>query len=103
MTGRQRFSFWIFIIAALILVLFSVQNADEVSFKFFTWKSHLSLSVLLIVTFLLGLIIGAIFSFRRPATSKSKKMKAEEEENLKEKEQSKTHGSTEAGEIEWPE
>ncbi len=103
MTGRQRFSFWIFIIAALVLVIFSVQNAHEVDFYFFTWKGYLSLSVLLIVTFLIGLIAGAIFSFRRSATSKSKKKKLEEAEIRKDQDQPKIPKNTEAGEIEWPE
>ncbi|WP_462318054.1 LapA family protein [Marinilabilia sp.] len=64
MKRNQTFSFWGFIITALILVFFSVQNAQEVGFRFFIWKSYLPLSVLLIVAFLLGLIVGAIFLFR---------------------------------------
>jgi uncharacterized integral membrane protein len=74
---RKSFSLWGFVIAALILVFFSVQNAQEVSFRFFVWRSHLSLSVLLIVAFLLGLVAGAVFSFR---SSKAKKEKSNEKE-----------------------
>jgi uncharacterized integral membrane protein len=65
MKRNHTFSFWGFVISALVLVLFAVQNAQEVGFKFFVWKTHLSLSVLLIVAFLIGLIAGAIFSFRK--------------------------------------
>lgn len=83
---KKSFSLWGFVIAALILVFFSVQNAQEVSFRFFVWRTHLSLSVLLIVAFLLGLVAGAIFSFR---SSKEKKEKDKEKE-LKKQENDKT-------------
>lgn len=73
MKRNTSFSFWGFIVVAVLLVIFAVQNAQEVSFKFFIWRSHLSLSVLLIVAFLLGLISGAIFLFRNSrATEKEK-------------------------------
>lgn len=72
MKRNQTFSFWGFIIAALILVFFSVQNAREVGFRFFIWKTYLPLSVLLIVAFLLGLIFGAIFLFRSNRQSRKK-------------------------------
>ena len=69
---KQSFSLWGFVIAALILVFFSVQNAGEVAFKFFIWDPYLPLSVLLIVAFLLGLIVGVIFSFRSSGKKKEK-------------------------------
>lgn len=69
---KQSFSLWGFVIAALILVFFSVQNAGEVAFKFFIWEPYLPLSVLLIVAFLLGLIVGVIFSFRSSGKKKEK-------------------------------
>ena len=65
MKGKTTFSLWVFIIIALLLVLFSVQNAQEVGFQFLVWKTYLSLSILLIVAFLMGLIVGAVFSFRK--------------------------------------
>ncbi len=89
MKRKTTFSFWGFIIIALLLVLFSVQNAQEVGFKFITWKTHLSLSVLLIVAFLLGLIAGAIFSFRRNRSigkAETEKIQKEQTEKMAEKE-----------------
>jgi uncharacterized integral membrane protein len=85
MKRKTTFSFWGFIIVALLLVLFSVQNAQEVGFKFIIWKTHLSLSVLLIVAFLLGLIAGSIFSFRRNRSIKKaekEKVSKKQPENL---------------------
>ena len=71
MRRKQTLSLWGFIIAALILVFFSVQNAKEVGFKFFIWKTYLPLSVLLIVAFSIGLIVGAIFLFRNNRAPKT--------------------------------
>lgn len=69
---KQPFALWTFVLTALVLVIFSVQNAQEVRFKFFVWETHLSLSILLIVAFLLGLIAGAFFSFRQNQKAKHK-------------------------------
>jgi uncharacterized integral membrane protein len=88
MRRKQAFSFWGFVIAVLILVFFSVQNAQEVGFRFFVWKTRLPLSVLLIVAFLLGLITGTVFSFRRSRSDQKKEdtKATTETDNLSDKE-----------------
>ncbi|PWD98076.1 LapA family protein [Marinilabilia rubra] len=85
MKRNQTFSFWGFIIAALILVFFSVQNAQEVGFRFFIWKTYLPLSVLLIVAFLLGLIVGAVFLFRSNRSTRKENKRKEQEKLQKDK------------------
>lgn len=55
-------SFWILIILAILIVIFSVQNAKAVEFNFMSWTSEVSLAVLLIITFIAGVLIGAIYS-----------------------------------------
>ncbi len=54
-------SFWFLIIIALLIVIFSVQNAEVVPIKFIVWEGELSLAILMILTFLFGLIVGAIY------------------------------------------
>ncbi len=54
-------SFWFLIILSLLVVIFSVQNAEVVPIKFIVWEGELSLAILMILTFLFGLIIGAIY------------------------------------------
>ncbi len=98
MQSRQRFSFWMFILSALVLVIFSVQNAHEVTFNYFIWKNHLSLSVLLIVAFLVGLIVGAFFTFRTRKTTKAKKP----DEKVKEVPATKPTGNMDPEETQWP-
>jgi len=80
---RQPLALWTFVLLALVLVIFSVQNAQEVRFKFFVWETHLSLSILLIVAFLLGLIAGAFFSFRQSQKAKHRATQPEKD-NLSE-------------------
>ncbi len=55
-------SFWFLIFLAVLVVIFSVQNANVVSIEFVVWKGEVSLAILLILTFLVGLITGALYS-----------------------------------------
>ncbi|MCW3785697.1 LapA family protein [Plebeiibacterium sediminum] len=54
-------SFWFLIILSLLVVIFSVQNAEVVPIRFIVWQGELSLAILMILTFLFGLIVGAIY------------------------------------------
>ncbi len=54
-------SFWILMLLAILVVVFSVQNAESVHFTLFLWELELSLAVLLISTFILGAIVGAMY------------------------------------------
>ncbi|MCW3804197.1 lipopolysaccharide assembly protein LapA domain-containing protein [Plebeiibacterium marinum] len=63
-------SLWFLIILAFFVVVFSVQNAEVVPIKFVIWEGEVSLAILLILTFLLGLIVGAIYYAVRIRKSK---------------------------------
>ncbi|TAJ11891.1 LapA family protein [Marinilabiliaceae bacterium JC017] len=82
-------SFWLFIIIAVLLVVFSVQNAFEVSVNLFFYEVRLSMAVLLIITFLLGLLVGAIYGYakRNKRTAKKKESEKHESENQVNEEQ----------------
>lgn len=54
-------SFWILMVLAVLVVIFSVQNAEAVPFSLFVWKGELSLAILLITTFIIGAIVGALY------------------------------------------
>jgi len=72
-------SFWIFLILAAALVIFSVQNADPVVVDFFFKKVSISLAVLLIVVFLIGVIAGASYFFLKSRVVVKNKAIDEEE------------------------
>ncbi len=48
-------------VLAVLVVIFSVQNAEVVHFRIFTWQGDLSLAILLITSFILGAIVGAFY------------------------------------------
>ncbi|WP_075602180.1 LapA family protein [Saccharicrinis aurantiacus] len=80
-------SFWVLIVLAVLIVMFSVQNASTVEFHFFTVTSEISLAVLLIITFISGVLIGAIYSSlaRRNKKNKNESVKdisIAEDENI---------------------
>jgi uncharacterized integral membrane protein len=63
MKKSAHFSFWLFIIIAIILVVFSVQNSGPISVTIIFKQVQISLAILLVLTFLGGLITGALYAF----------------------------------------
>ncbi len=57
----MKTSFWILMIVAVLVVVFSVQNAGSVAFSFFAWQGEVSLAILLIVAFIVGALVGALY------------------------------------------
>ena len=60
---KVQFSFWIFIILTVLLVIFSVQNSGAIDVNVFLWNVNVSLAILLIGTFLAGLVTGALYAY----------------------------------------
>lgn len=58
-------SFWIFIIVAILLVIFSVQNSRAIDVQLIFWDVNVSLAILLIGTFLTGLVAGALYAYSK--------------------------------------
>lgn len=48
-------------VLAVLVVVFSVQNADPVHIRVLTWQGDISLAILLITTFILGALVGALY------------------------------------------
>lgn len=81
---KVQFSFWIFIILAVLLVIFSVQNSEAIGVRVFLWNVEVSLAILLIGTFLTGLVTGALYAYRKflPDAKEVEKDKEQKKENL---------------------
>ncbi len=81
---KVQFSFWIFIILAVLLVIFSVQNSEAIGVRVFFWNVNVSLAILLIGTFLTGLVTGALYAYRKflPEHKEVAKEKEKKKENL---------------------
>ncbi len=69
----MKLSFWIFIIVAVLLVTFSVQNSGPTEIQFLVWSIQVSKAVIIIATFLIGLITGALYGYfsRKPIVQES--------------------------------
>ncbi|MGQ1948751.1 LapA family protein [Geofilum sp. OHC36d9] len=73
-----NFSFWVFIVLAIIIAVFSVQNSKPIDVRLFLWDVNISLAILLIGTFLTGLVIGALYAYQK---LKPRSEKEEETDN----------------------
>ncbi|MDG5800347.1 LapA family protein [Marinilabiliaceae bacterium ANBcel2] len=65
MKRKIKFSFWVFIALTVLLVIFSVQNSDPVRVRIIFWPIEISLAILLIGTFITGLITGALCAYKK--------------------------------------
>jgi len=83
---KVQFSFWIFIILAILLVIFSVQNSGAIEVNVFLWQVSVSLAILLIGTFLAGIVTGALYAYWKflPSSKQLKKTEEKEHENIDE-------------------
>ena len=78
----MKVSFWFFILIAILLVTFSVQNSQPTEISFLMWTVQVSKAVIIIATFLLGLISGSLYGYfsRKPKKSKEVIVPAQPEE-----------------------
>lgn len=63
MKQSTNISFWVFITLAIILVIFSVQNSGSIPVVIIFKTVNVSLAILLALTFLAGLIAGALYEW----------------------------------------
>lgn len=73
MKRSTNISFWFFITISVLLVVFSVQNSGSVSVKLLFSDIDISLAILLVLTFLGGLVAGALYAFVRIRHKEEKK------------------------------
>jgi len=79
-------TFWIATVFSIILVVFSVQNAKDVTVKFFFKDVSISLAVLLICVFIFGAVTGASYFFFLKVKDKKKQKIVTEKEQTTENE-----------------
>ena len=60
------------LLVALVLTLFALQNDEVVTIRFFVGKVDGSLSLILLITVIIGVILGVIFSL--PSINKQARM-----------------------------
>jgi uncharacterized integral membrane protein len=70
---------------AVVVTLFSVQNAMPVSISFFVWKFDASLAIIALLFFLAGMVTATVVLFwiRLRKNMRKKRLKANEESGQK--------------------
>ncbi len=78
----MKLSFWMFIIVSVLLVTFSVQNSGSTEIQYLIWSIQVSKAVIIIATFLIGLITGALYGYfsKKPIIQEPAATTTEEEE-----------------------
>ena len=56
---------WIALLIAIIIVIFSIQNAEVTSVRFLIWKVDASRILIILGSFVLGVLVGVIFLKRK--------------------------------------
>ncbi|AKA35339.1 MAG: DUF1049 domain-containing protein [Muricauda sp.] len=56
---------WIALLIAIIIVIFSLQNAEVTSVRFLIWKVDASRILIILGSFVLGVLVGVIFLKRK--------------------------------------
>lgn len=70
----MRFKMVIAIVLAVLLVVFSLQNIEQVAVKFLTFKGEVPTVLLIIGTFAMGVIVGILASLRPNKTKSQPKV-----------------------------
>lgn len=58
---RQLITGGIIVVLVILLAIFIIQNADEVPISFLGWEFNAPLSVLVVISFLIGAIVGTLY------------------------------------------
>lgn len=76
----MRRSFIIGAVIALLSVIFALQNADQTAVTLFFWKINPSIALLLLITLLMGMIVGVTVIL--PSVYKRNKLIAEQKKRI---------------------
>jgi putative membrane protein len=69
----------VFIVLAILIVIFTIQNTQVVDIQFFVWKASISRALMLLSTLFIGIILGWLLTWTG-YSRKKRKVKAEAEE-----------------------
>lgn len=85
MTRWGRWSMLLLIVAIItlaVVVLFSVQNASPVAVSFLLWQFEASLAVVIVLSFLLGMVAGMVILWWIRLRRYTQKKKAPESDGV---------------------
>lgn len=68
----------VFIVLAILIVVFTIQNTQVVEIKFFIWQTSISKALVLLSTLFIGIILGWLITW----TGYSRRKRKEKEEGV---------------------
>lgn len=68
----------VFIVLAILIVIFTIQNTQVVEIKFFIWQTSISKALVLLSTLFIGIILGWLITW----AGYSRRKRKEKEERL---------------------
>ena len=69
----------VFIVLAILIVIFTIQNTEVVPIRFFVWKASISRALMLLSTLFIGIILGWLITWTGYSKRKRKEKKEGEE------------------------
>lgn len=69
----------VFIVLAILIVIFTIQNPQVVDIQFFVWKTSISKALVLLSTLFIGIILGWLITWMGYSQRKRKQKREVEE------------------------
>jgi len=69
----------VFIVLAILIVIFTIQNPQVVDIQFFVWKTSISKALVLLSTLFIGIILGWLITWMGYSQRKRKQKREKEE------------------------
>jgi uncharacterized integral membrane protein len=70
----------VFIVLAILIVIFTIQNTQGINIKFYPWEKSIPTALMLLSTLFIGIILGWLLTRTTDYSRRKRKVKAEEEE-----------------------
>tara|TARA_R110000868_G_scaffold41613_3_gene141957 strand:+ start:458 stop:661 length:204 start_codon:yes stop_codon:yes gene_type:complete len=67
----MKFRTFVGVLFVVIIIIFSFQNAEVIDVKFFIWKLSISRVLVILGSFVIGIVVGILLSLRKKSLFKS--------------------------------
>ena len=69
-----------FIVLAILIVIFTIQNTQVINIKFYPWEKSIPTALILLSTLFIGIMLGWLLTRTTDYSRRRRKVKAEGEE-----------------------
>ncbi|WP_138206868.1 LapA family protein [Haloimpatiens lingqiaonensis] len=72
---NMRNTFIIWLVFALLITIFTIQNAAAITVKLFMWQFNISLAVIIVSCIILGAVVGTLLGLKKEMNLKKENKK----------------------------